>query len=53
MIQITFNSGAFIAWEKEQYTDYMYDGKCFIIIKGCQWVGIYNISAIRSIEVDK
>lgn len=53
MIQITFNNGAFISWNKDQYTDYMYDGKCFIIIKESQWVGIYNMSAIRSVEVDK
>ena len=36
MIQITMNNGIFDEWKREQYTDYMYDGKCFIIIKGEQ-----------------
>ena len=39
--------------EKEQWTDYKYDGKCFIIIKGEQWVGIYNMDSVVSIIVKK
>lgn len=53
MINITLSNGAFIQWKEDQYTDYMYDGKCFIIIKGAQWIGIYNLDFVRSIEVDK
>lgn len=53
MINITFSNGAFIQWNEDQYTDYMYDGKCFIIIKGQQWVGIYNMDCVRSVEIDK
>lgn len=36
MIRITMNNGIFDEWKPEQYTDYIYDGKCFIIIKGEQ-----------------
>ena len=53
MIQITMMNGCFDEWKPEQYTDYMYDGKCFIIIKGDQLVGIYNMDSIRRIVVDK
>ena len=31
----------------------MYDGKYFIVIKGEQWVGIYNIDSVRRIVIDK
>lgn len=53
MLNITLRNGTFIQWREDQYTDYMYDGKCFIVIKNSQWVGIYNIDAVRSVEVDK
>ena len=53
MIQITMANGRYICWDKEQYTDYMYDGKVFVIIKDSQWVGIYNINQVREIRVDK
>ena len=53
MIQITMTSGVYDEWKPEQYTDYMYDGKCFIIIKGEQWVGIYNLDSVRKIVIDK
>jgi hypothetical protein len=53
MINITLSNGSFIQWNSEQFTDYMYDGKCFIVIKESQWVGIYNLDFVRSIEVDK
>ncbi len=33
MIQITMTDGTCDEWKPEQYTDYMYDGRCFIIIK--------------------
>jgi len=53
MIQITMNNGCYDEWKSEQYTDYMYDGKCFIIIKGEQWVGIYNMGSVRRIVVNQ
>lgn len=53
MIRITMNNGCYNEWTPEQYTDYMYDRKCFIIIKDEQWVGIYNIDSVRSITVGR
>ncbi len=53
MIQITMMNGIYDEWKREQYTDYMYDGRCFIIIKGEPWVGIYTIDSVRRIVVDR
>ena len=53
MIQITQMNGPYNEWKPEQYTDYLYDGKCFIIMRGEQWVGIYNMDAIRRIVIDR
>lgn len=53
MIQITLRNGSYIEWNKDQYTDYMYDGKCFIIIRGSQWIGIYNMDCVSNIVIDK
>ncbi len=53
MINITLSNGSFTQWNRDQFTDYMYDGKCFIVIKDHQWVGIYNLDFVLSVEVDK
>ena len=53
MIQITMDNGIYDEWKPEQYTDYMYDGRCFIITKDEQWVGIYNLDSVRRIVIDK
>ena len=49
MIKITMRNSQEVVWEKEEYTDYMYDGKCFIIINGDKWVGIYNMDSVISL----
>lgn len=51
MIKIVFKNGCICKWKRKEYTDYKYDGKCFIIIKDEQWVGIYNMGSIVSIIV--
>lgn len=51
MIKITFKNGNVCTWEQNEYTDYKYDGKCFIVARGEQWVGIYNIDSIISVVV--
>lgn len=50
MINITLRNGSYAEW-KEEYTDYMYDGKYFIVIKGEKWIGMYNLDCICSIVV--
>lgn len=51
MIKIVFKNGSVVKWKKEEYNDYKYDGKCFILIKGEQWIGFYNIDSIISILI--
>lgn len=51
MIKITFKNGNICTWGKDEYTDYKYDGKCFIVIRNEQWVGIYNMDNIISVVV--
>ena len=53
MIQITMVNGSYICWNKDQYTDYLYDGKIFAVIRDSQWVGIYNIDRVQEIRIDK
>lgn len=52
MIKITFKNGNTCIWKREEYTDYKYDGKCFIVINGEQWIGIYNIDSIISVVIN-
>lgn len=51
MIKIVFKNGNIAKWEKKQWTDYKYDGKCFIVINEGEWVGIYNMDSIISIII--
>lgn len=49
MIKIIFTNGDTCIWKKGEYTDYKYDGKCFIVIKKHRWIGIYNMDSVISI----
>lgn len=51
MIKITLKNGNICKWKKKEYTDYKYDGKCFIVIKDDQYVGLYNMDSIISVVV--
>lgn len=51
MIKIVFKNGCLCKWKRKEYTDYKYDGKCFIIIKDEQWVAFYNMDSIVSIII--
>ncbi len=51
VIKVVFKNGCICKWKKKEYTDYKYDGKCFIVIRGQQWVGIYNMDSIVSIII--
>lgn len=53
MIQITMMNGTYDEWKPEQYTDYMYDGNCFIIMRNGKWIGFYNMNAVRNIVIDQ
>lgn len=51
MIKIVLKNGCIVKWKKKKWTDYKYDGKCFIIIKKGNWVGIYNMESITSVTI--
>ncbi len=53
MIEIVFKNGDFETWGENEYTDYKYDGKCFIIIKDGKWVGFYNIDTITYVTINR
>lgn len=50
MLRIVFKDGSVRKYKKKQFTDYYYDKKVFVVIKKKQWIGIYNIDAIATVE---
>ena len=51
MIEIVFRNGDMCHYKPEEYTDYKYDGKYFIVIRDKQWIGFYNLDCVEYIEV--
>lgn len=51
MIRIVFKNGCVVKWKKKDYTGYKDDGRCFIIIKNKQYVGIYNMDCVSCITI--
>ena len=50
-ITIVFKNGDMYHYKPEEYTDYRYDGKYFIVILDKQWIGFYNLDAVEFITV--
>ena len=50
-IIIVFKNGDICKYRPDEYTDYRYDGKYFIVIMNKQWIGFYNLDCIEYIEV--
>ena len=53
MIEITFKDGDMAHYEPNQYTDYKYDGKYFIVVYNEQWIGFYNLDAVKRIDIKR
>lgn len=51
MIRIVLKNGCVVKWKKKQWTDYKYDGKCFVVFNKKRWVGIYNMDSVISVTV--
>ena len=49
-IVIEFRDGHIKCYKTDEYTDYQYDGKYFIVMYNTQWIGFYNLDVLRSIE---
>lgn len=52
-ITIVFKNGEVVTYTEDEYTDYKYDGKVFVVIRKEQWIGLFNIDAIEYITVGK
>lgn len=53
LLQISLKRGEYITYKSDSYTDYMVTGNLFVVIKGCQWVGIYNMDSIEYVAYIK
>ena len=47
-LEIAFKNGKKCVWDKEEFNDFNYDGKCIIIKKDDGLVGIYPVDALLS-----
>ena len=50
-ITIDFKNGETCHYAPDEYTDYWYDGKYFVVIFEKQWIGFYNLDEVRYIEI--
>lgn len=51
-ITITMKNGNTATWDKGEWSDYRYDGKCFVVILNDAWIGFYNIDEVYTIVVE-
>lgn len=51
MIKVVLNNGTVHTWGDNEYDDYRYDGKVFIVVEANRWIGIYNMDYIISVVV--
>lgn len=51
MIKITLKNSQEIVWKKDEFDNYIYDGRFFIVIKGCRWIGFYNLDSVISVTI--
>lgn len=51
LIKIVMTNGEEVKWTKEEWDDYLYDEKYFIVKRNGQWVGMYNLDYVISIIV--
>lgn len=52
VIFISYQNGDVQIIYENEWSDYSYDGKCFIVKNGDgEWVGIYNLDVIAAIQV--
>lgn len=47
-IEITFKNSKKCVWDKKEFDDFNYDGKCMIIKKDERLVAVYPVDALLS-----
>ena len=51
-IVITLRDGTIVIWSEDEYDDYSYEGNVFVVKRNHgEWVGIYNMTDVISVEV--
>lgn len=50
MLRILLKSGTPIDYRKKDFTSYQWKPEAFIVLKGTQWIGIYNWDSVKLIE---
>lgn len=50
-MEIAFKNGDVKIYNAEDYTEYRWFGDVFVVIRDTQWIGIYSMDAIKSIEI--
>lgn len=53
MLRIIFKSGKVKRYKEKEYTDYLYNGKVFAVIKKKRWIGTYNMDYVKAVEYKK
>lgn len=51
MIEIVMRNGEMAHYKPDEYTDYKYDGKYFIVIRDKKWIGFFNLDCVLYISV--
>lgn len=51
MIEIVFRNGEVAHYKPDEYTEYRLCGRLFVVIYEKQWIGIYNLDDIVSVEI--
>lgn len=51
MIEIILANGDVRTWDTDEYSEYDVKGRFFVIISGEQWIGMYALDQIVSVEV--
>ena len=53
MLTIKLSNGDVREWIKGTYDEYDIQGRFFVVIRGNQWVGMYGLDSIVSVEVEQ
>ncbi len=47
LLQISLKRGEIINYKASSFTDYMIKENLFIVIRGTQWIGMYNMDCVE------
>ncbi len=50
-IIITLTNNEQIIWRSDEWDDYSYEDKVFVVIKNGVWKGIYNMNFVKHVRV--